>query len=194
MIWFTSDMHYGHTNIIKYANRPFKHVDEMDQTMEDSWRACVRPADTVYVLGDCAFYKDQTKTIRLFSRLPGTKYLVWGNHDKHIRKNAEFRKLFVKTEDLLDIKVPDQTADGGERRIVLCHYAMRVWNKSHFGSYQLYGHSHGSLPDDPHSLSLDVGVDCWGFQPVTFEQVRERMARKTFKPIDHHDRDRYGKQ
>lgn len=190
MIWFTSDMHYGHANVIKYANRPFKHVDEMDQAMEDNWRGMVQPSDTVYVLGDCSFYKDQDKTIRLFRRLPGQKFLVWGNHDKHIRKNPEFRKLFAKCEDLLDVKVPDPDAEGGERRIVLCHYAMRVWNKSHFGSYHLYGHSHGSLPDDPHALSLDVGVDCWDFQPVSYDVVKERMGRKVFKPVDHHDRRR----
>lgn len=192
-VWFTSDMHYGHTNIIKYANRPFKHVDEMDQAMEDNWRAVVKPGDTVYVLGDCAFYKDQSKTIRLFQRLPGQKHLVWGNHDKHLRKNPDFVKLFGKVGDLLDIKVPDPDADGGDRRIVLCHYAMRVWNKSHFGAYHLYGHSHGSLPDDPHSLSIDVGVDCWGFTPIKYETVRRRMLQKNFKPVDHHDRDRYAK-
>ena len=187
-VWFTSDMHYGHTNIINYANRPFKHVDEMDQAMEDNWRAKVQPSDDVYVLGDCAFYKDQNKTIRLFQRLPGRKFLVWGNHDKHIRKNVDFKKLFVKCEDLMDIRVDDPSADDGERRIVLCHYAMRVWNKSHFGAWHLYGHSHGSLKDDPHSLSLDVGVDCWGFTPVHLNQIAHRMKQKTFEPVDHHDR------
>lgn len=190
MIWFTSDMHYGHANIIKYANRPFRDVDEMDRTMENLWRSVVRPDDLVYVLGDCAFYRDQAQTVRLFERLPGQKFLVWGNHDKRLRKNADFKKIFLETADMMDVKFPDPKAPDGERRIVLCHYAMRVWNKSHFGAWHLYGHSHGTLKDDPGSLSLDVGVDCWNYAPVPYEAVRKRMDQKIFVPIDHHDRRR----
>ena len=47
-------------------------------------------------------------------------------------------------------------------------------------------HSHGSLADDPNSLSFDVGVDCHDFKPVSLDRVSEVMASKTFKPIDHH--------
>lgn len=189
-VFFTSDMHYGHANVIKYANRPFKNVDEMDQTMIVQWNAVVKPSDTVYVIGDVSFYKDVNRTIGIISALPGQKWLVFGNHDKNLRKEKRFLDLFVKAVDLLEIKVPDVDGHGGNQPITLCHYAMKVWNKSHFGSWQLYGHSHGSLPDDPRSLSFDVGVDCWNFTPVSYEQVKERMQKKTFKPIDHHDRRR----
>ena len=73
-----------------------------------------------------------------------------------------------------------------KRRIVLCHYAFRVWNKSHRGAWHLYGHSHGSLPDDPNSLSFDAGVDCHEFTPISYERVKEIMAEKRFLPVDHH--------
>jgi hypothetical protein len=63
---------------------------------------------------------------------------------------------------------------------------MRTWNKSHRGSWHLYGHSHGTLPDDPHSMSFDVGVDCHNYRPLSFEQVKAVMSKKLFKPIDHH--------
>jgi len=63
---------------------------------------------------------------------------------------------------------------------------MRVWNKSHHGAWHLYGHSHGTLPDDKNSLSFDVGVDCHNFTPINFEQVSAIMKKKNFKPIDHH--------
>ena len=63
---------------------------------------------------------------------------------------------------------------------------MRVWNKSHYGSWNLYGHSHGSLPDDPHARAIDVGVDCHNFAPVSFDEVKVIMERKLWKPIDHH--------
>jgi len=72
------------------------------------------------------------------------------------------------------------------QQIILCHYAMRVWDKSHWGIWHLYGHSHGSLPDDPRSLSYDVGVDKNNFTPLLFEEVKEIMSKKTFKPVDHH--------
>ena len=55
---------------------------------------------------------------------------------------------------------------------------MRVWNKSGHGRWQLFGHSHGNLPDDPKSLSIDVGVDCHGYHPISFEKVRSLMAKK----------------
>ena len=189
-VWFTSDQHFGHANIIKYANRPFKNVDEMDQAMMDNYRKVVRPEDDVYMLGDCSFYKDQGRAVALFASLPGRKYLVLGNHDKHLKRNKEFLSLFADVDKLMEVELEDPDAESGYRTVVLCHYAMRTWNKSHFGSFHLFGHSHGSLPDDPHSLSLDVGVDCWGFSPVHFNQVRHRMKSKVFKPVDKHDRRR----
>jgi calcineurin-like phosphoesterase family protein len=72
--------------------------------------------------------------------------------------------------------------------IVMCHYAMRVWNRSHRGAWMLYGHSHGSLPDDPGALSIDVGVDCHDYTPISHDDIGRIMAKKTWKPIDHHGR------
>ena len=79
---------------------------------------------------------------------------MWGNHDPEtVRNLPRWESSQFGTEIHLD-----------GHRIVLCHYAMRVWNKAHNGSLMLYGHSHDSLPGN--SQSLDVGVDCWGMQPV----------------------------
>ena len=63
---------------------------------------------------------------------------------------------------------------------------MKVWDKSHHGAWHLYGHSHGSLPDDPNSLSFDIGCNIHDYYPLEFEDVRKIMSTKTFKPIDHH--------
>jgi calcineurin-like phosphoesterase family protein len=69
--------------------------------------------------------------------------------------------------------------------ITLCHYAMRTWNMSHYGALHFFGHSHGNLQGD--SQSCDVGVDCWGFVPVSLDQVKERMQAfpRRIEP-DHH--------
>ena len=177
-VWFTSDTHFGHTNVIKYSNRPFADVDEMDEMMIKAWNERVRPGDRVYHLGDFSFHRLE-KTVEILGRLAGQKYLVFGNHDKRMRKETRFTGHWLWSRDLDQIEVDDQ-------KIVLCHYAMLTWNQSHRGSWMLHGHSHGSLPDDPHSLRMDVGVDPNGYRPINLEEVREIMSKKEFRSVDHH--------
>jgi calcineurin-like phosphoesterase family protein len=116
--------------------------------------------------------------------------LILGNHDPVLadgRATPEFAALFAGVHDLLTISVD---VDGRAQSVVMCHYAMRVWNQSHRGAWHLYGHSHGSLPDDPNALSWDAGVDVNDYAPLSVSQVAAIMARKTFMPIDHHGRAR----
>jgi calcineurin-like phosphoesterase family protein len=120
----------------------------------------VRPDDTVYHLGDFSFAAQHI----YLPNLNGTKFLVLGNHDPTRLKDSGW------WADVLGLA---EIAEGGEH-IVLCHYAMRVWNRSHHGSLHLYGHSHGTLPGD--SQSCDVGVDCWDFRPVTLDEIKARLA------------------
>jgi calcineurin-like phosphoesterase family protein len=173
-IWFTADTHFGHSNIIKYSGRPFGSSDEMDEKLIENINRVVKPNDTLYHLGDWSFrnaagYRQRINCQEII--------LVLGNHDK---ERSVYPRLFQGVHpSYLEIKVEG-------RPITLCHYAMRVWNKSHHGAWHLYGHSHGSLPDDPNSLSFDVGVDCWDYTPINLRTVAERMATKTFVPIDHH--------
>ena len=83
------------------------------------------------------------------------------------RISAEFRWW----KELAELKVHD-------RLIVMCHYAMRVWHHSFRGSWHLYGHSHGRLPDDPLALSIYVGIDTHHFRPWHFDEIKERMKAK----------------
>jgi calcineurin-like phosphoesterase family protein len=177
-IWFTSDTHLGHYNIIKYCNRPFTSVQQMDETIIRNWNSVVQPEDTIYHLGDFTFYREEEKVLNLLRRLNGTKIFVFGNHDK-VMWNQQVRKQFSAMYPFHEINIDKQ-------RITLCHYAMKVWNGSHRGSWQLYGHSHGTIPDPTDALQIDVGVDCHGFTPISFEQIGRLMAKKTFKPVDHH--------
>jgi calcineurin-like phosphoesterase family protein len=153
----------------------------MDDTIIDNINEVVKSNDILYHLGDFALCG--TSIILDYIKRINCKNirLILGNHDKQIRKQkAFFERYFEWITDFKEIKTL------GGQRITLCHYAMRVWNKSHPGACQLTGHSHGSLPDDPNSLSFDVGVDCHGFKPLHFDEVAAIISRKKFIPIDHH--------
>lgn len=143
----------------------------MNYQMVKRWNETVKPQDTIYHLGDFGFSRPEQNN-RIAAQLNGQKFIILGNHDRNAP--IGFTRL-GQCHEIYD----------GEHKIILCHYALRVWNKSHHGSLHLYGHSHGSLPGD--SQSLDVGVDCWDYYPVNIEQIIRRM--KTLKPrttVDHH--------
>jgi calcineurin-like phosphoesterase family protein len=159
MIWFTADTHFNHTNIIKYCNRPFKNVNEMNNSIIDNWNSLVLPTDLVYILGDFGMGNCQY----MFDNLYGMKTLIIGSHDKY-----SLGLNWVKKTHTLQIR-------GKHPDIHLSHYAHRTWPKSFHGSWHLYGHSHGKLP--PYGYSFDVGVDCWGFKPISIDQVIEEMAQ-----------------
>ena len=107
---------------------------------------------------------------------PDRIHLILGNHDYADRVNKA--TLWQGIRELKELKV-------GETKIVLCHYALRTWNGSHRGALQLHGHSHGGLAGD--SQSLDVGVDCWDFRPVTLDEIKERLATMPKRvELDHH--------
>lgn len=183
MIHFTSDTHWGHNNIIRYSNRPFASVEEMNEALIANWNAVVKYDDVVYHLGDFAFLPyDKLKQIA--RRLNGTKHFIRGNHDKEIDRHKTDllnSKTFASIQDYYELKHDGQM-------ICLFHYGQRVWNKSHHGSIMLYGHSHGSLP--PFGKSVDVGVDCKEitpeYRPVSFDEVMAYMKNRTFEAVDHH--------
>ena len=183
VVWFTSDLHFGHKNVIEYAKRPFANVDEMNATMISNWNARVQPEDTVYIVGDFALC-NPNKAKALLKELNGSKRLVRGNHDKWVKDSDV--QVFDWVKDLHTVKVEDPDAHGGVQRIVLCHYAMRVWDQRHRGAWHLYGHSHGSLPDDKKSKSFDIGVDNHGFKPLSYDEVKALMADRGNDPVDHH--------
>lgn len=184
MKWFTSDLHLRHRNIIEYCGRPFKKadgqydVDLMDKTLAINWDAVVRPGDEVYVLGDICF--DPLYGFEWIRKRPGQKFLVWGNHDpseKKAKDRAMLAKAFVKTGDIMKTKVGDQL-------IVMCHFPLLRWDRAHFGSWMLHGHTHNEL-DYPFTGKIqDVGVDAWNMQPVSFDALKKVMDE--LPDIKHH--------
>ena len=169
MLWFTADTHFGHTNIMRYCHRPFDNVGDMDDEIIERWNKVVKPGDAVYHLGDFAFTRSAKEAGLIARTLNGQIHLILGNHDRSaVRKAAGFAWM----GDYKYIHVGDIT-------IVMFHFPLRTWHKSHFGSWHLYGHHHGSLDERLGVPSFDVGVDVWNFTPVSFKQVEEQMKKRT---------------
>lgn len=175
-IFFTSDHHFGHKNIIKYSNRPFESVEEMDEIMIQRWNEKVGQNDDVYHLGDVGLCSSG-KLRKILDRLNGKKYLIKGNHE---RSALDCHTSFEWIKDYHELKVQDSEFEKGSQMLALFHYSMRVWNKWHRGTYHLYGHSHGTLEDNPNSQSFDIGVDCHDFYPLSYEEVKVIMKTKTW--------------
>jgi calcineurin-like phosphoesterase family protein len=175
-VWFTSDNHFGHKNIIEFSKRPFKSVEEMNEVMIERWNEKIGEEDVVYHLGDIALMPP-AKLKPLLARLNGKICLLTGNHESSALACAD---RFEWIKPYYELTLDDPGASRGKRLIVLLHYAMRVWNASHYGAWHLYGHSHGALPDDEKSLSFDVGVDCHNFYPLSYEEVKAIMAQKSW--------------
>jgi calcineurin-like phosphoesterase family protein len=103
--------------------------------------------------------------------------------DKEYQRRTEDLRKRQQLGGLAEIKVEGQ-------RIVLCHYAMDVWNRSHHGTWHLFGHSHHTLPVKPNSKRMDVGINGidYNYTPLEFSQIKVIMDQIEFIPIDHHDR------
>lgn len=183
MIWFTSDTHLNHAGIIEYSKRPFSNKEEMEETIIARWNERVAKGDVIIHLGDFALSwgKKHYDLIDSFlSRLNGNKWLICGNHDRdEVKKNPRWTQV----KDYHELKV--DMGDVHKQRIVLFHYAMRVWNQMHRGAWLLHGHSHGNLTDIG-GKSMDVGVDCCNFYPISVEDVAKFMRDREIVSWDHH--------
>jgi calcineurin-like phosphoesterase family protein len=199
-IWFTSDTHFGHTNIAgpKISNwssgyRDFNSVHEMNMALVNGINKYVKEDDILYHLGDWSF--GGVHNILQFRNLIICKnvHLILGNHDQHIvDKEIKYHdtsfnpiELFTSVQDVL-------TLDIGKTKLFLSHYSHRVWLGSHKGVIHLYGHSHGSIPD--YGKSMDIGVDVAfkkfsEYRPFNIGDITNIMSKRTIEKIDHHGED-----
>lgn len=170
-LWFTSDTHFGHANIIKHSERPFTNVDEMDEALIAAWNECVGPKDEVWHLGDFCHWR--LKPGKYASRLNGRIHLVLGNHD------ADAKEMAPHFSTVQEVKYLRHEGE----RFWLSHYPHRAWRNSHHGCIHLFGHTHGDYAN--WRRSMDVGVDAVGYKPISFAEVVERL--KYEEPTPHHD-------
>lgn len=170
MNYYIADTHFGHENIMRLSNRPFKSVDEMDQTIIDNWNNKVTNKDTVYILGDLCFRAGKEPEYYL-KKLNGKKVLIIGNHDGVIMKNI--RNLSKYFEEITPYK---EINDNGSK-IVMCHYPLVEWNGYFRDALHFYGHIHNNTGNKAYSIMKDmknaynVGVDILEFAPQNKDDV-----------------------
>lgn len=173
-IWFTSDTHYGHENVIRFCNRPFVDSVHMENALVGAHNAVVKPDDIVYHLGDFIWSPKAAEWDRILDQLHGRFRVIRGNHDLPLRRGMFGHRKIDWVRDFSEEKI-----DG--IKVVLCHYPIASWNGARKGSFHLHGHCHSSMDHLPGRL-LDVGVDCWGYKPVSWTQVRETL--EAIEPLD----------
>ena len=167
--FFVSDTHFGHKNIIKYCNRPWDNVQEMNAGLIERWNSVVEPDDEVWHLGD--FCMGGTRPKDWLPRLNGKIHLIRGNHDPHVEDQG-----FASVQNYKELNIQG-------KKITLLHFPMRAWNGSHKGTWHLFGHVHGTMTVQygrkgvKDAMAIDAGVDCHDYTPVSFEQVCKMMSK-----------------
>lgn len=185
-IFFTSDLHFGHENVIRFDNRPFNTVEEMDEEMIKRWNAKVGKGDIVYVLGDFIWKAATNEAVSIIRRLNGQIILIKGNHDRFLH-NAAAKKALAGIKDYDDICVTLE--DGTTRRCILSHYFIPFYNGHRYQAIHLHGHSHFTeesaeevritteLNEKGYDLKIyNVGCMYWNYTPVTLDEILEKNA------------------
>lgn len=183
-IFFTSDLHFGHENVIRFDNRPFNAVEEMDEEMIKRWNAKVSKGDIVYVLGDFIWKAATNEAVSIIRRLNGQIILIKGNHDRFLH-NAAAKKALAGIKDYDDICVTLE--DGTTRRCILSHYFIPFYNGHRYQAIHLHGHSHFTeesaeevritteLNEKGYDLKIyNVGCMYWNYTPVTLDEILEK--------------------
>jgi calcineurin-like phosphoesterase family protein len=180
--YFTSDQHFSHANIIKYCNRPFADIEEMNEAMVARHNAIVKPGDEVWHLGD---FSMGLSALKYVARLNGIHKLVMGNHDKPhpvCAKSAAHSIAASKTYHAAGFDEIMQTASLiiGEDRVLLHHMPYtgdthpkeeryKDYRLTDEGLYLLHGHVHNAWLK--RGRQINVGVDVWAFAPVSEDEI-----------------------
>ena len=155
--WITSDLHFGHANIMKFCpvtRARFRDVEDMREQMIADWNASVAQEDETFILGDFAFLpaKDAVNILR---RLNGTKILVEGNHDRKMLNDPAFRREFKEVHSYLRYTHNGQV-------VIMFHYPIHEWDQMHRGAVHFYGHVHGGHTGLEKYRARDAAFDATG--------------------------------
>jgi calcineurin-like phosphoesterase family protein len=155
--WITSDLHFGHANIMKFCpvtRAGYRDVDHMNASMIQEWNKSVSIEDTTYILGDFAFLPS-AKAVGILKQLNGNKILIEGNHDNKLMNDPVFRSCFVETHKYL------RMVHNGQM-VIMFHYPIYEWDQMHRGAVHFYGHVHGAKTGLEKYRARDVAFDATG--------------------------------
>ena len=191
-IFFSSDQHFGHRNVLKFCNRPFEDEKEMGNALIENWNSVVGPDDIVVTMGDFFWFNDSHSIKKCIDKLNGKEiYIVLGNHDKR----ESFRRVTDERFHILDgishiyLRCDDPTRWYLKTFEIVCsHYPLMTWAHRERGAINLFGHIHsgeGRIDADVDQdlplwtgQQLDVGVDNQNYKPVSFEDVLAQLAQQ----------------
>ena len=188
MLYFTSDLHLGHENAIEFTKRPFKSIDEMNNTLIENINAVVGEKDELWILGDFSYKLNKEQVCQIRQQIKCRHvHLVYGNHDKDYSQEH----IFQSVQHYKELK----TEYG---RIVLFHYPILEWNAAHYGTIHLHGHIHSTGEYNSENLQkfyrdrfpsghaannedlrlriYDVGIDANQFKPISLAEIANRMG------------------
>lgn len=194
-IFFTSDWHIGHENVLVYSNRPFKDINHMHRVLVNKYNACVGEDDICYFLGDVGLAKKEV-TKKIISELNGTKILVSGNHDPGVFSSYDLG---------FDVVITSASVRVGSTVVTLSHFPLygvyredtttmgksvgmnwhgeekhKEWALVDRGQFHLHGHIHSPNGGKSKTIlgkQMDVGVDGNDYHPVSISQVESWIAR-----------------
>lgn len=170
MILYTSDLHFGHQNVIGFDRRPFRTISEMDYTLIRLWNSRVQRDDEVYIIGDFA-YRNEKPPEWYLRQLKGKKHLIIGNHDGQLLASAAAVSCFESIEKMAHI------TDNGHH-ICLCHYPICEWNGYYKNHFHIYGHIHNRKNDTYQIMktrpgSFNAGCMINSYMPVTLQELEK---------------------
>lgn len=176
-IFFTSDQHFNHENIIRFCKRPFSNAKEMNEALVEYHNSLVKPHDIVYHLGDFVFGHEANI---FFEQLNGKKVIIEGNHDRGWIKEKPSAK--AKIINIFRYPTILESTEFALKayHTVLCHYPMMSWNRSFHGAFHLHGHTHNTIPFDNVNRRLDVGVDAnldHPYHPFAWEDIVKKLSK-----------------
>lgn len=189
-VWFVSDTHFSHKNIIKYCDRPFKDIDHMNEALVNNWNEVVMPEDTVFHLGDVAL-GPIAESLPIIKRLNGYKVLIPGNHDRpFINRDKDswrqwqdayegvFQEVFIGTHDYLDDPF----------NVVISHFPYDGDSQAEEryaddrplddGIPLIHGHTHSTDTvtfSRRGTVQIHVGVDARSYRPVAWETIKQEI-------------------
>lgn len=183
-LWFTSDLHFGHRNVIRFCERPFENEKEMGEKLIENWNSVVGDNDIVFVLGDTFWFNDSRGIKKALSQLKGkTIYMLPGNHDDFEHYHRVDDERIVLCPDVVVLWLQEY----GQKKIQeiwMSHYPMMTWPHRDNGAWQLFGHIHSKVgrtsgidQDLPlHWNQCDVGCDFWDYKPVELDTIRKFLT------------------